>query len=40
MCNKISKCGIKGDRYFVNEVNRKTTPGQPNLGYQLFRRQD
>jgi hypothetical protein len=20
MCNKISKCGIKGDRYFIDEV--------------------
>jgi hypothetical protein len=20
VCNKISKCGIKGDRYFVDEV--------------------
>jgi hypothetical protein len=36
------KCGIKGDKYFVDEVEtqlRKTTPGQPNPGYPLFRRQ-
>jgi hypothetical protein len=24
VCNKISKCGIKGDRYFVNEVETQS----------------
>jgi len=34
---------FKEDKYFVDEVEtlikRKTTPGQPNLRYPLFRRQ-
>jgi hypothetical protein len=37
------KRGIKGDKYFVDEVEtqlrEKTTLGQPNPGYPLFRRQ-
>jgi len=42
VCNKISKCGIKGDKYFVDEVEtqlREKPLGQPNSGYPLFRRQ-
>jgi hypothetical protein len=36
------KCGIKGDKYFVDEVKtqlRETIQGQPNPGNPLFRRQ-
>jgi hypothetical protein len=44
VCNKILNAEIKGDKYFVddfvNSIKRKTTPGQPNPGYPLFRRQD
>jgi hypothetical protein len=43
VCNKILNVKIKGDKYFVDEVEnsikRKTTPGQPNPGYPPFRRQ-
>jgi len=42
--NKILNAEFKGDKYFVDEVetqlSEKTTPGQPNLGYLLFRRQN
>jgi len=33
VCNKISKCGIKGDRYFVNEVETQSRE-KPLLGSQ------
>jgi hypothetical protein len=40
--NKILNAEIKGDKYFVDEVEtqlrEKTTPGHPNPGYPLFRR--
>jgi len=43
MCNKISKCEIKGDRYFVDKVEiqlrEKPLQGLPNPGYPLFKRQ-
>jgi hypothetical protein len=39
----MSSLEFKGDKYFVDEVGnsvkRKTTPGQPNPGFLLFKRQ-
>jgi hypothetical protein len=43
VCNKILNAKVKGDKYFVDKVEtqlrEKTTLGQPNSGYPLFRRQ-
>jgi hypothetical protein len=40
--NKILNAEVKGNKYFVDKVEtqlrEKTTPGQPNPGYPLFKR--